>query len=153
MDMYSVKFWLIEETTMGVTTFVMTTGLVATGVLNFLLAASTPDNAINWLAGIISVSYGALLIAMWKHMTNDDKHITKNVDTSKFITGEQCVRTHNSVVAKLEEVKNDLIARDEEVEKKYLADLKYTKLMMKMMLLKAGVDPKDLTDSELDNGK
>jgi len=151
--MYSVKFWLIEETTMGVTTFVMTTGLVAIGALNFLLAASTPDNAVNWLAGIISVSYGALLIAMWKHMTNDDKHITKNVDTSKFITGEQCVRTHNSVVAKLEEVKNDLIARDEEVEKKYLADLKYTKLMMKMMLLKAGVDPKDLTDSELDNGK
>ena len=151
--MYSVKFWLIEETTMGVTTFVMTTGLVAIGALNFLLAAATPDNAVNWLAGIISVSYGALLIAMWKHMTNDDKHITKNVDTSKFITGEQCVRTHNSVVAKLEEVKNDLIARDEEVEKKYLADLKYTKLMMKMMLLKAGVDPKDLTDSELDNGK
>ena len=150
--MYSVKFWLIEEATMGVTTFVMTTGLVATGVLNFLLAASTPDNAVNWLAGIISVSYGALLIAMWKHMTNDDKHITKNVDTSKFITGEQCVRTHNSVVAKLEEVKNDLIARDEEVEKKYLADLKYTKLMMKMMLLKAGVDPKKLTDAELDNG-
>lgn len=150
--MYSVKFWLIEETTMGVTTFVMTTGLVATGVLNFLLAASTPDNAINWLAGIISVSYGALLIAMWKHMTNDDKHITKNVDTSKFITSDRCNRTHDGVIAKLEEVKKELIARDEDVERNYLKDLKHTKQMMKLMLTNSGVDPKKLTDAELDNG-
>lgn len=150
--MYSVKFWLIEEATMGVTTFVMTTGLVATGALNFLLAASTPDNAINWLAGIISVSYGALLIAMWKHMINDDKHITKNVDISKFITSDRCNRTHDGVIAKLEEVKKELIARDEDVERNYLKDLKHTKQMMKLMLTNSGVDPKKLTDAELDNG-
>ena len=150
--MYSVKFWLIEETTMGVTTFVMTTGLVAIGALNFLLAAATPDNAVNWLAGIISVSYGALLIAMWKHMTNDDKHITKNVDTSKFITSDRCNRTHDGVIAKLEEVKKELIARDEAVERNYLKDLKHTKQMMKLMLTNSGVDPKKLTDAELDNG-
>lgn len=137
---------------MDVITFVMTIGFVATGALNFLLASTTPDNAINWLAGIISVSYGALLIAMWKHMINDDKHITKNVDISKFITSDRCNRTHDGVIAKLEEVKKELIARDEDVERNYLKDLKHTKQMMKLMLTNSGVDPKKLTDAELDNG-
>jgi hypothetical protein len=135
---------------MDVITFVMTTGLVATGALNFLLASTTPGNVINWLAGIISVSYGALLIAMWKHMINEEKHINKRVDTSKFITIDQCDRTHTGVIQKLEEIKEELKEHDKQVFQNAINELEKNKLYMQILLLKSGVDPKQI--SSIENG-
>lgn len=147
-----IKFYLIEEISMDATTLMLATGLVLTGVFNFCLVAAqnSSDNIINWFAGIISVAYGTILVAMYKHMTNEEKHINKRADTSKFITIDQCDRTHTGVIQKLEEIKEELKEHDKQVFQNAINELEKNKLYMQILLLKSGVDPKQI--SSIENG-
>ena len=113
--------------------------ILGVSAINFILANAS-GNWLNWLAGGISVVYGACIVAMWQHMTDDEKHIDRHINSSKLVTNDQCEKTHTSVVEKLEELKKDLIERDKKTEEKMMKELEYSKLLVETLLLRAGVD-------------
>ena len=155
--MYGFSNLIEKEIEMEILTAISTVSVVGLGLFNFYLASTsssesvTSSDAINWLAGLLSVGYGAVIVAMWKHMTNDEKHINKNVNTLKLVTNDQCEKTHTSVVEKLEELKEELVQRDKAAEKSFMKEIRYTKLLMQTLLLRAGMESKDIKELEEDD--
>ena len=77
--------------------------------LNFCLAVShNVSDAVNWLAGIVSVVAGAVCLGMVVHMRNDKIHVPDLVDLNKLVSTDMC-NEKVSNMEKLQKLNNKML--------------------------------------------
>jgi len=117
-------------------TAIYTSGLMMLGYKNFLLAIDTnsPASLINWFAGVVSVVAAGVCVAMVKHMSNEDKHIPKDLSIRRFMSAEQCNMTRDLLDKKIDDSKKDS-----------LRELRHTRMLIQLLLKQNGIHAPELT--------
>ena len=128
-------------------TAIYTSGLVMLGYKNFLLAVNTdsPASLINWFAGVVSVVAAGVCVAMVKHMSNEDKHIPKDLSIRRFMSAEQCNMTRDLLDKKIDDMKIELTSKIEDSKKDSLREIRHTRMLIQLLLKQNGIQAPELT--------